>query len=101
MAQSIENESAKWLQSIVSRIERLEAERKALGSDIKDIYTEAKSAGYDLPALKALVRERRKTPEAREELEAMLDVYRRALEGIADLPLGKHAIDMVAARAAA
>ena len=47
------------LRSLVDRIERLEEERKALGSDIKDIYAEAKSAGFDVKVLRHLIRIRK------------------------------------------
>jgi uncharacterized protein (UPF0335 family) len=67
------------LRSIVERIERLEEERKALGSDIKDIYSEAKSAGYDVAVLRQVVRLRKREPAEVEEQETLLDVYRRAL----------------------
>lgn len=67
------------LRSIVERIERLEEERKALGSDIKDIYTEGKSAGFDVKVLRQLIRIRKMEPAEVEEQESLLDVYRRAL----------------------
>lgn len=67
------------LRSIVKRIERLNEERKALGADISDIYKEAKSAGFDGPALRALIRLRAEDAAKREEREAHLDVYRHAL----------------------
>ena len=67
------------LRSIVDRIERLHEERKALGADVSDIYKEAKSAGFDLPALRALIRVRAQDPADVEECETLLDVYRRAL----------------------
>jgi uncharacterized protein (UPF0335 family) len=67
------------LRSIVERIERLEEERKALGSDIKDIYAEAKSAGYEVAVLRQLIQIRKKDANEVEEQETMLDVYRRAL----------------------
>ncbi len=67
------------LRSLVSRIERLEEERKALGSDIRDIYTEAKSGGFDVKVLRALIAERRKEPAEVEEAADLLDTYRRAL----------------------
>ena len=51
--------AADRLRSLVERIERLEEERKALGSDIKDIYAEAKSAGFDVKALRQLIRIRK------------------------------------------
>jgi uncharacterized protein (UPF0335 family) len=71
--------AADRLRSIVERIERLEEERKALSSDIKDIYAEAKSAGFDVKVLRQLIRIRKQEAAEVEELETMLDVYRRAL----------------------
>ncbi len=56
------NIAADRLRSIVERIERLEEERKALGSDIKDIYAEAKSAGFDVKVLRQLIRLRKQEP---------------------------------------
>lgn len=73
------NIAADRLRSIVERIERLEEERKALSSDIKDIYAEAKSAGFDVKVLRQLISIRKKEPAEVEELETLLDVYRRAL----------------------
>lgn len=79
-------ETAQWgniaadrLRSIVERIERLEEERKALSGDIKDIYTESKSAGFDVKVLRALIALRKKEPAEVEDQETLLDVYRRAL----------------------
>ena len=71
--------AADRLRSLVERIERLEDERKALGNDIKDIYAEAKSAGFDVKVLRQLIRVRRQEPADVEEQESLLDVYRRAL----------------------
>ena len=73
------NIAADRLKSIVERIERLEEERKALGSDIKDIYAEAKSAGFDVKVLRQLIRLRKQEPADVEEQETLLDVYKRAL----------------------
>ncbi len=67
------------LRSLVERIERLEEERKALSSDIKDIYAEAKSAGFDVKVLRAIIRIRKQEPAEVEEQETLIDVYRRAL----------------------
>ena len=67
------------LRTIVERIERLEEERKALAGDIKDIYVEAKSAGFDVKVLRQLIRIRRQEPAEVEEQETLLDVYRRAI----------------------
>lgn len=71
--------AADRLRSIVDRIERLHEERKALSSDISDIYKEAKSAGFDVKVLRALIRVRAQDPGDVEEQETLLDVYRRAL----------------------
>ena len=79
MTEATDSVAAERLQSIVSRIERLEEERKALAGDIKDIYAEAKSAGFDVKVLRQLIAIRRKEPAEVEEAETLLDVYRRAL----------------------
>jgi len=71
--------AADRLRSLVDRIERLEEERKALASDIKDIYAEAKSAGFDVKVLRQLIRIRKQEAAEVEEQETLLDVYRRAL----------------------
>ena len=73
------NISAERLRSLIDRIERLDEERKALGSDIKDIYAEAKSAGFDVKALRQIIRMRTWEPARLEEHETLVDVYRRAL----------------------
>ena len=71
--------AADRLRSLIERIERLEEERKALGSDIKDIYSEAKSAGFDVKVIRQLISIRKQEPADVEEQESLLDVYRRAL----------------------
>lgn len=71
--------AADRLRSIVERIERLEEERKALANDIKDIYAEAKSAGFDVKVLRQVISLRKKEPAEVEEQETLLDLYRRAL----------------------
>ena len=71
--------AADRLRSIVDRIERLEEERKALGNDIKDIYVEAKSAGFDGKVLRRLIAIRKEESAEVEEQETLLDIYRRAL----------------------
>lgn len=71
--------AADRLRSIIERVERLEEERKALSGDIKDIFTEAKSAGFDVKVLRQIIRIRKQEPAEVEEQETLLDVYRRAL----------------------
>ncbi|MDO9501915.1 DUF2312 domain-containing protein [Falsiroseomonas sp.] len=67
------------LRSIIERVERLEEERKALAGDIKDIFSEAKSAGFDVKVIKQIISLRKKEPAEVEEQETLLDLYRRAL----------------------
>ncbi len=73
------NVSAERLRSLIERIERLEEERKALAGDIKDIYSEAKSAGFDVKVIRQLIRIRKQEPAEVEEQQTLLDVYRKAL----------------------
>jgi uncharacterized protein (UPF0335 family) len=67
------------LRSIVERIERLTEERKALGSDIRDIFQEAKSAGFDMKVLRQLISTRKQESAEVEAQESLLDLYRHAL----------------------
>ncbi len=67
------------LKAFIERIERLEEEKKALSSDVKDIYSEAKSAGYDVKVIRQLIRERKLDPNEVEESSTLLDVYKAAI----------------------
>ena len=67
------------LKQIVAKIERLEEEKKEVAGQIKDVYGEAKSMGYDTKALRAVVRLRKQDRQEREEYEAILDTYLLAL----------------------
>lgn len=71
--------AADRLRSIIERVERLEEERKALGSDIKDIFSEAKSAGFDVKVVRRIIAIRKREPNDVEEEEALTDIYRKAL----------------------
>jgi uncharacterized protein (UPF0335 family) len=65
------------LKSFVDRIERLEEEQRAIGSDKRDVYGEVKSAGYNTKALRKIIAERRQ--KDREQIEADMEAYRVAL----------------------
>src|SRR3954466_13777520 len=67
------------LRSIIERVERLEEERKALASDIRDILPEAKPAGFDVKVVRQIISIRKKEPAEVEEQETLLDLYRRPL----------------------
>ncbi len=71
--------AADRLRSIVERVENLDQERKALSDDIRDVFKEASSAGFDIKALRALIRIRKQEPAEVEEQELLLDTYRRAM----------------------
>lgn len=67
------------LRSLIERIEKLEAEKKDIQSDIRDIYAESKSAGFDNKAIRAIIKLRAMNTSDRDYQEAVLDTYRRAL----------------------
>ncbi|HXP12368.1 MAG TPA: DUF2312 domain-containing protein [Stellaceae bacterium] len=67
------------LRSFIERIERLEEERRALGEDIKEVFSEAKSAGFDLPTMRQIIRIRKMDQDDRDEKQALLDTYMNAL----------------------
>jgi uncharacterized protein (UPF0335 family) len=67
------------LKSMVERIERLEEEKKALAEDIKEVYGEAKSHGFDTKILRKVISLRKRDRQEREEEEAILELYLSAL----------------------
>lgn len=67
------------LRLLIERIERLEDEKKGISDDIKDVYLEAKSGGYEPKAMRNVVRIRKMKPDDRKEQEAILEVYLNAL----------------------
>ncbi|MCS6986324.1 MAG: DUF2312 domain-containing protein [Sphingomonadaceae bacterium] len=71
--------SAEHLRQFVERIETLEAERAAVGQQIREVYAEAKASGYDVRTLRAVVRLRAMDGAKRAEAEALLETYKAAL----------------------
>lgn len=67
------------LRLLIERIERLEEEKKGIADDIRDVYAEAKAVGYDPKIMRQIVRLRKMKPDDRAEMEAILDVYKKAL----------------------
>jgi uncharacterized protein (UPF0335 family) len=67
------------LKAFIERVERLEEEKKALSDDIRDVYAEAKGIGFDVKALRAIVRLRKMDADERREQETILDTYKVAL----------------------
>jgi uncharacterized protein (UPF0335 family) len=71
--------AADQLRLFIERIERLEEEKKGISDDVRDVYNEAKSNGYDTKTMRAIVRLRRMEAHARQEADALLETYRQAL----------------------
>jgi uncharacterized protein (UPF0335 family) len=67
------------LKAIVERIERLEEEKKTISDDIRDVYAEAKGNGFDVKALRTIVRLRKQDENERAEQETILETYMQAL----------------------
>jgi uncharacterized protein (UPF0335 family) len=73
------NIAADELRLLVERIERLKEEIKGLNDDVRDVYAEAKSRGFDAGAMKRVIKLRAMEPHTRDEAEAILAVYLDAL----------------------
>ncbi|MBF0252020.1 MAG: DUF2312 domain-containing protein [Alphaproteobacteria bacterium] len=71
--------AADRLRAFVERVERLEEEKAALMADIREVYAEAKGTGFDVKALRQVVRLRKMDVSERQEREAILDLYKAAL----------------------
>jgi len=67
------------LRLFIERVERLHEERAALADDVKDIFAELKGRGYDVKAVKAILKMRQQDPDERQEAEAILELYMNAL----------------------
>jgi uncharacterized protein (UPF0335 family) len=67
------------LKAIIERIERLEEEKKTTSDDIRDVYAEAKGTGFDVKALRTIVRMRKQDTDERREEQAVLEMYMNAL----------------------
>jgi uncharacterized protein (UPF0335 family) len=67
------------LKAFVERIERMEEEKAAMASDIRDTYAEAKAFGFDAKVMRAIVKIRKQDTEKRREHEELLDLYKMAL----------------------
>ena len=67
------------LRSIIERVERLEDDKKAISDDIKDVYAEAKGNGYNVKALRTIVRLRKQDADELQEQESILDAYKVAM----------------------
>lgn len=80
MSDSLVGDNVKaQLKSLIERIERLEQEKKQMSEDVKDIFAEAKGAGFDVKALRSIIKLRKQDPDERNEAETVLETYMQAL----------------------
>ena len=71
--------TAEQLRSYIERIERLEEEKAAIATDVREVYAEAKSNGFDVKIMRQVLRLRKLDHDDRSEQDALLDLYKRAL----------------------
>lgn len=79
MVDQVGNNAGAQLKSVIERVERIMEEKKALQDDIKDIFAEAKSNGFDAKALRALIKLRAQDQAERQEFDAVLQTYASAV----------------------
>ncbi len=94
---TLQGSAQKQLRQLVEQIERLEEEKKALAGDIRDKYLEAKGVGFDVKALRQIVRLRKKSDTERQEEDSILEVYMHALGMAGAAPTEADADRMMAA----
>lgn len=82
----------KQLEGYISEVERWEAQKAIIVSDIGEIYASAKDAGFEVKAMRLIVKDRKIAKDKRDAFEAIVDVYKHALGMLSDLPLGEAAI---------
>ncbi len=68
------------VKSIIERIERLESEKQNIADDIKEVFVEAKSRGYDTKALKEVIKQRKIDPSDLSEFEMLVETYKKQME---------------------
>ena len=80
MTEEVGGIAADRLRSLIERIERLEEEKSGIAGDIRDIYAEAKSAGFDPKVMRAMIKLRKMNAADRDEQEFLTETYRKALD---------------------
>ena len=73
------------LRNFIERVERVEEERKALTTDIADILKQAKGEGFDTKVMRQVLKLRKLTAEQRQEADALLETYMRAVDPQMDM----------------
>ena len=83
---TLQTSAQNQLRQFIEQIERLEEEKKALADDIRDKFAEAKAVGFDVKAIRQVLRLRKKSSEERQEEESILEVYLHALGMLVEAP---------------
>ena len=83
---TVDSSTEQQLVSFIERIERLEEEKQALSADIREVYSEAKGEGFDVKAIRTIIRMRKQPEHERQEEEAVLTTYLHALGMLKDEP---------------
>lgn len=73
------------LKSVIARVESLEEEKTGISADIRDVFAEAKGSGFDVKAIRDIIKIRKMDASEREEQETILDTYKRALGMVPEL----------------
>ena len=76
---NIDSNTAERLRSIIERVERLQEGIKAIQSDIRDIFAEAKGVGFDVKTIRKIIRLRAMSAIDRDTQEFLLETYKKAL----------------------
>jgi uncharacterized protein (UPF0335 family) len=84
--------AAERLRSFIERIERLTEEKDAIAGDIKEVFSEAKSSGFETKVMRAIIRLRKMDEAERQEMDALTDLYLAALGMLGGDPLGSAAV---------
>lgn len=96
----LSQERKRQLSGYITEIERWNGEIKTIRDDVKAIFDSAKDAGFDVKAMRRVIKDRQKTKDEREAFEMVVETYAHALGMLADLPLGKAAMESAVAKAA-
>ncbi|MFP6748748.1 MAG: DUF2312 domain-containing protein [Alphaproteobacteria bacterium] len=71
--------AADRLRQFIERIERLEEEKAAMASDVREVYAEAKTVGFDPKVMRQIIKLRKMDSADQQEMEALIDTYKHAL----------------------
>ena len=79
------------LRQYIEQLENLEEQKRSMSEDIRDVFTLAKSNGFDVPAMRKIIKLRKKSKSERDEEDAVLETYMLSLGMLAETPLGNWA----------